>query len=77
MTHKAWSLKYQLEANFIHNQAWLKAICEYKPTKWGIKVFIVNDAANGYMYRLQVYTGKTLNPVVLKLVCLPENRCLD
>ena len=56
----------------LYNRAWLKAICEDKPIKWGIKVFIVNDAANVYVYRLQVYTGKTLNPVVLMLVCLPE-----
>ena len=25
-----------------------------KPTKWGIKVFTMSDAANGYIYRLQV-----------------------
>ena len=29
-----------------------------KPTKWGIKVFVLSDATNRYMYRLQVYTGK-------------------
>ena len=29
-----------------------------KPTKWGIKVFVLVDARNGYMKRLQVYTGK-------------------
>lgn len=29
-----------------------------KPTKWGIKVFVLSDATNGYVYRLQVYTGK-------------------
>ena len=43
-----------------------------KPTKWGIKAFTLSDATNGYVYRLQVYTGKTLNPAVLMLVCLPE-----
>ena len=31
-----------------------------KPTKWGIKVFTLCDARNGYVYRLQVYTGKKL-----------------
>ena len=31
-----------------------------KPTKWGIKVFTLCDATNGYVYRLQVYTGKNL-----------------
>lgn len=29
-----------------------------KPTKWGIKVFILADATNGYVKRLQLYTGK-------------------
>ena len=31
-----------------------------KPTKWGIKVFTLCDATNGYVYQLQVYTGKNL-----------------
>ena len=31
-----------------------------KPTKWGIKAFALSDATNGYVYRLQVYTGKNL-----------------
>ena len=34
-----------------------------KPVKWGIKVFVLSDAHNGYVYRLQVYTGKDLNTV--------------
>ncbi len=29
-----------------------------KPTKWGIKVFVLSDATNGYIYRLEIYTGK-------------------
>ena len=29
-----------------------------KPTKWGIKVFVLSDATNGYIYRIQIYTGK-------------------
>ncbi len=31
-----------------------------KPTKWGIKVFVLGDAHNGYVKTLQVYTGKGL-----------------
>ena len=31
-----------------------------KPTKWGIKVFVLSDATNWYIYRLQIYTGKSL-----------------
>ena len=34
-----------------------------KPIKWGIKVFVLSDARNGYIYRLQVYTGKDVNNV--------------
>lgn len=30
-----------------------------KPTKWGIKVFTLSDASTGYIYRLNVYTGKS------------------
>lgn len=29
-----------------------------KPTKWGIKVIVLSDARNGYVYRLEIYTGK-------------------
>ena len=29
-----------------------------RPTKWGIKVFVLADARKGYTIRLQVYSGK-------------------
>ena len=29
-----------------------------KLTKWEIKVFLLFDSTNGYVHRLQVYTGK-------------------
>ena len=32
-----------------------------KPTKWGIKVFTLSDATNGYIYRLQIYCEKSLD----------------
>ena len=32
-----------------------------KPTKWGIKVFVLADAKNGYVKRLQIYTGKDVS----------------
>jgi hypothetical protein len=32
-----------------------------KPTKWGIKVFVLADSHNGYVKRLQVYTGKDVD----------------
>ena len=34
-----------------------------KPTKWGIKVFVLADSTNGYVKRLQIYTGKSLDTV--------------
>ena len=35
-----------------------------KPTKWGIKVFVLADSQTGYVKRLQVYTGKGLDSCV-------------
>ena len=35
-----------------------KQYMKAKPTKWGIKVFVLSDSVNGYVYRLQIYTGK-------------------
>ena len=35
-----------------------------KPTKWGIKVFVLADSPTGYVKRLQVYTGKGLDSCV-------------
>lgn len=32
-----------------------------KPTKWGIKVFVLADATNGYVKTIQIYTGKSLD----------------
>jgi len=32
-----------------------------KPTKWGIKVFVLSDARNGYVYRFQICTGKSMD----------------
>ena len=32
-----------------------------KPTKWGIKVFVLADAKTGYTKRIQIYTGKNQN----------------
>lgn len=31
-----------------------------KPTKWGIKVFVLADATNGYVKNLQIYTGRSM-----------------
>ena len=31
-----------------------------KPTKWGIKVFVLADATNGYVKAFQVYTRRTV-----------------
>ncbi len=32
-----------------------------KPTKWGIKVFVLSDAPTAYVKRMQVYTGQGLD----------------
>ena len=31
-----------------------------KPVKWGIKVFTLSDAMNGYLHCIQIYTGKNM-----------------
>ena len=35
-----------------------KQYIKNKPVKWGIKAFVLSDAATGYVYKMQVYTGK-------------------
>ena len=35
-----------------------------KPTKWGMKLFVVADATNGYSFDFRMYTGRTHTPVV-------------
>ena len=35
-----------------------KQYIKNKPTKWGIKYLVLSDATNGYVYRMQIYTGK-------------------
>ena len=34
-----------------------KQYIKNKPTKWGIKVFVLSDATTGYVRRFQIYTG--------------------
>ena len=46
-----------------------KQYMKNKPTKWGIKVFVLSDATNGYIYRLQIYTGKNLESTVDAGLC--------
>ena len=37
-----------------------KQYIKNKRTKWGIKAFVLSDATNGYVYRMQIYTGKNV-----------------
>ena len=30
-----------------------------KPTKWGMKLFVLSESSSGYTLRFQIYTGKT------------------
>lgn len=36
----------------------IKQYCKDKPTKWGIKTFLLTNSENGYLYSAEVYTGK-------------------
>ena len=47
-----------------------KQYMKNEPTKWGIKVFVLSDATNGYIYRIQIYSGKTLT-LMLILASVP------
>ena len=40
-----------------------------KPTKRGIKVFVLSDATNGYMYRFQIYAGRSMDRAVEVGLC--------
>lgn len=33
-----------------------------KPTKWGVKVWVLADAKSGYVHKFQIYTGKEESP---------------
>ena len=46
-----------------------KQCIKNKPIKWGIKVFVLSDATNGYAYRLQIYAGKQLHYTVDAGLC--------
>ena len=35
-----------------------------KPTKWGLKAFVVSDAHNGYIYNWSLYTGEYIYMLV-------------
>ena len=37
-----------------------KQYIKAKPTKWGIKVFVLAEATNGYIRTFQIYTGRSL-----------------
>ena len=64
-----------------------KQYIKNNPIKWGIKAFVLSDAGSGYVYKMQVYTGKgmeTSEPevglcsrVVLDLVRGLENKGLN
>ena len=40
-----------------------------KPTKWGIKLFVLSNASNGYIYRFQIYAGKSMDHTVEVELC--------
>ena len=56
-------------------QLGFKQYIKDKPTKWGIKVFTLSDAINGYVYRFQIYTGKNIDDSVDVGLC--SRVCLE
>ena len=63
----------------------IKQYKKVKPTKWGIKVFVLADSRNGYTVHHQIYAGKNSNlssadlrlcsRVVLELLDGFEDQC--
>ena len=47
-----------------------------KPTKWGIKVFVLADAHNGYIKNIQIYSGKSMETSGVD-IGLCSKVCLD
>ena len=46
-----------------------------KPTKWGMKLWVVSDAVTGYTYDFEVYTGKNKKRTFkswLRVWCVPS-----
>ena len=41
-----------------------------KPTKWGMKAFVLSDAQTGYMYNWHLYTGVYVPVCVCVCVCI-------
>ena len=58
-----------------------------KPTKWGLKAFVLSDADTGYMYNWHLYTGMWMGVCMyiyiheqitaLASVCLGRRLCVD
>jgi len=40
-----------------------------KPIKWGINVFVLSDATNGYVYSIQIYAGRGMDSDVTTGLC--------
>jgi len=40
-----------------------------KPTNWGIKIFVLSDASNGYVCIFQIYAGKSMDHSVEVGLC--------
>jgi Transposase IS4 len=45
------------------NRFSIKQYIKDKPTKWGIKSFILCKSVSGYVYNIEVYTGTMREPI--------------
>jgi len=43
------------------NRLGFKQYLKDKPVKWGIKTYMLCESKTGYVYNLEVYTGKSTN----------------
>ncbi|CAG5123418.1 unnamed protein product [Candidula unifasciata] len=49
------------------NRTAMKHCIQSKPVKWGIKSFLLCESQTGYIYNIEVYTGKTAGQLVPQL----------
>ncbi|KXJ06058.1 PiggyBac transposable element-derived protein 4 [Exaiptasia diaphana] len=52
-----------VDERMVKSKHWsgIRQYIKNKPTKWGIKLWVLADSANGYTYDFDVYIGKNVN----------------
>ena len=51
------------------NRLSIKQYIQSKPVKWGIKAFLLCESATGYIYNVEIYTGRTDGVICTRVRC--------